>query len=286
MPPDDQQQQQSQQQSQQQQSSDPWFKGFDAETIGHLQNRGWDKKQAPEVVAEAIKSWKEAEKLVGVPANQVVRLPKDASDEKGWDAVWQRLGKPNDAKLYDFSDVKFADGTALEDGFVNTVRETAFKLNLPKDTATAFTRAFAKYLDDADITEKAEKTAKLAEQKAALKTNWGKNEAANTFVAQRAAAALGIAPETVSALESVIGYDKIMEMFRSIGAKIGEDKFITGAQTPAGGGAMTREEALAKKQDLMSNAEWRKAYLGGDKAKFREMQALEIIITGITAQAA
>jgi len=36
---------------------------------------------------------------------------------------------------------------------------------------------------------------------------------------QRAAAALGVPPETVSALESVIGYDKVMEMFRMIGTK-------------------------------------------------------------------
>src|SRR5205807_108285 len=166
--------------------------------------------------------------------------------EKAWDAVWQRLGKPAEAKGYDFTDVKFSDGTPLEEDFVNAVREAAFKLHLPKDAATSITRAFAKYLDDAEVAEKAEKTAKLAEQKAALKKNWGANEAANMFVAQRAAAALGIAPETVSALEGVIGYDKIMEMFRSIGAKIGEDKFITGQQQAAGG-AMTREQAIARK---------------------------------------
>jgi len=164
------------------------------------------------------------------------------------------------------------------------VREAAFKLHLPKDAATSITRAFAKYLDDAEVAEKAEKTAKLAEQKAALKKNWGANEAANMFVAQRAAAALGIAPETVSALEGVIGYDKIMEMFRSIGAKIGEDKFITGQQQAAGG-AMTREQAIARKKELMADKEWVKSYLNKDATKLREMTALNTIIVGEAAAA-
>src|SRR5881394_756652 len=64
----------------------------------------------------------DAEKLVGVPADQVLRVPKDAADEKGWNAVWSRLGKPTDAKGYDFSDIKFADGTAPDATFVETMR--------------------------------------------------------------------------------------------------------------------------------------------------------------------
>ena len=48
------------------------------------------------------------------------------------------------------------------------------------------------------------------------------------IIAQQAAKALGATPEQVAALESVVGYDKVMEMFRSIGSKIGEDKLFTG----------------------------------------------------------
>lgn len=273
--PDDQQQQQQQQQAK------PWYQdvpGMDAEMLGHWQNRGWDKKTAPEVAVEASKAWKGAEHLVGVPADQIVRLPKDQKDEAGWKGVWQRLGAPKEAKEYDFSPIKFSDGSALDEVFVERMRAKAFALNLPKQAALELTQDFAKYLDETDSAESAEKTAKLNEQKAALKKNWGPNEAANLFVAQRAAAALGLDPATVASLEGVIGYDKIMEMFRSIGEKIGEDKFVKSGG-PASTGPMTREQAIAKKADLMSDPIWREAYLKGDQAKLREMMALNTIIT-------
>lgn len=263
----------------------PWYDGvagFDAEFIGHLQNRGWDKKPAAEAAFEALKAFKGVEKMVGIPADQVMKIPKDAADEAGWKAVWTRLGMPVEAKGYDFSDVKRADGKPVDDMLAAALREAAFKAHLPKDAATAVMREVAKYQEGVETKATAERTAKLAEQKLALKVNWGANEPANLFVAQRAAAALGIAPETVSALEGVIGYDKVMEMFRVIGSKIGEDKFITGTGSNAGG-AMTREAAAAKKADLMSNKEWSKSYLDGDKEKFREMQALNIIISGVAA---
>jgi hypothetical protein len=265
----------------------PWFQtvpGIDETTIGHLTNQGWDKKSAGEAAVAAVKAWKEAEKFVGAPATQLLRVPKDAGDEAGWNTVWSRLGKPADAKEYNFADIKFSDGTPLEENFATMMRDTAFRLHLPKDAAAEVTRAFAKYLDAAETSENTEKQAKLVEQKAALKKNWGPNEAANMFVAQRAAAALNIAPETVSALEGVVGYDKIMEMFRQIGSKIGEDKFITSTQG-GGGGAMTLEQAVARRAELMADQAWTKSYLAGDAAKKREMMALNIIITGDTGAA-
>jgi hypothetical protein len=269
-------------------TTQPWYsgvQGIDQEIVGHWTNAGWANKKPEEIAVEATKSWKAAERHVGAPADQIVRLPKELSDEKGWDAVWKRLGKPAEAKGYDFSAIKFADGSALEEGFQNTMREVAYKLNLPKDAATAIAAEFAKYLDGAETSENAERTAKLAEQKAALKKNWGPNEAANMFVAQRSAAALGVTPADIAALESVIGYDRVMEMFRTIGTKIGEDKFIQGTNKGTGNAPMTRDEAVARKADLMSDKVWATAFLAGDKAKAREMEALNIIITGIAAAA-
>lgn len=260
----------------------PWYQGVagvDEEMLGHWTNRGWNTKTAPEVAVEATKAWKGAEHLVGVPADQVLRVPKDVKDEAGWKAVWTRLGKPAEAKDYDFSAIKWSDGTALDEGFVNSAREWAFKFNLPKEAATGLTQEFAKYLDNAESAEKVERDAKLIEQKAALKKNWGPNEPANMFVAQRAAAALGLDPATVASLEGVIGYDKIMEMFRSIGEKIGEDKFVKSGAPGNQGGPMTREQAIAKKADLMSDPVWTAAYLKGDQAKLREMMALSTIIS-------
>ena len=265
-------------------ASKPWYDGVpgvDPEIVGHWQNRGWDKKPAAEVALEATRAWKAAEGKLGVPADQLVRVPKDAADEAGWKALWTRLGAPADAKGYDFADVKRADGTAINEDFANTLRSAALQAHLPKDAAAAMTRAVVKYMEGEDSKKNAEFTAKLTEQRAALKTNWGPNEPAFMLAAQRAAAALGVDPAAVAALEKVVGYDKTMDMFLKIAQKIGEDKFITSEFNKTG--AMTREQAQAKKADLMSNPQWRDSYLAGDKEKQREMIALQTIILGIAA---
>ncbi len=258
-------------------ANQPWYQGVagvDPEMIGHWQNNGWDKKSAAEVAIEATKSWQAAQKYVGIPTAELVRVPKDAADEAGWARLWTRLGKPTDPKEYDFSGVKNADGTPRADGFTDFLRAQAFALNMPKDTAAAFAAKLAKWNDDQAGAAATERAAKLALEKTELAKNWGANFEANKFVAGRAAAALGVDPATVSQLEGVIGYAKIMEMFRTIGSKIGEDKFVTSTQGGGAAGVMTKEQAAARIAELKADAAWVKAYIGGDAAKTREMNAL------------
>jgi hypothetical protein len=100
------------------------------------------------------------------------------------------------------------------------------------------------------------------------------------FVAKRAATALGVTPEAVAALEGVVGYKAVMELFRNVGSKIGEDKFVQSI-TPGGApGVMTKEQAVERKAALMADQVWTKAYLAGDAAKAAEMLALNTMIVG------
>ena len=69
-----------------------------------------------------------------MPANEIVRLPKDPAAPE-WDGVYQRLGRPAKAEEYDFSAVKFQDGSALDDAFVGLVRDAAFKNGLSNEKA-------------------------------------------------------------------------------------------------------------------------------------------------------
>jgi hypothetical protein len=261
----------------------PWYQGVagvDETTIGHWKNKGWDGKSAAEVALEATKAWKAAEGFVGVPADQILRMPKDAADEPGWTAVYNKLGRPVDAKGYDLTAVKRADGSALDADTDAFIRERAFKLNLPKDKAAELAQEIVRREDNARIAADVEKQATIATQKSELDKNWGANKAANMFVAQRAAQALGITPETVAALESQLGYDKIMNMFLSIGQKIGEDKFVSNTQNGGAPGVMTRDQAMARVVDLKKDTVWVKSYLAGDAAKARELEALHRIAIG------
>ncbi len=264
--------------TQQQTTGDPWFKGADAETIGYLQNRGLDKKTPSEAALDISKMHREAEKLIGAPANELIRVPKDQKDEAGWKTVWTRLGAPADPKEYDFSAIKDAAGNPIAAPLADVLRASFGKYHVPKETATALAADIQKQRDNVIAAETTELQAKLETDKAALKKSWGANTEANLFIARNAAKALGVSEEAVAALEKTLGYSAVMEMFRVVGTKIVEAKFVTHQNRP-GGGVMTREEAVARKAELMADDAWTKRYMAGGAVENRELQAVIAIIT-------
>lgn len=254
----------------------PWYtgvEGYTPELVGHIQSKGWDKLDAPKAALELTKAWKEAEKFVGVPANQIIRVPTDVNDAAGWKTLWQRLGAPADAKDYDFTTSKLDAATQ------EVLRSTAAAANLPKDAATAVAAALAKHAETADAAKVADYTAKVEGERATLAKNWGANHAANMIVAKGAAAALGMTPEEIGALEKTVGYARTFEMLRNVGSKIGEDKFITSGGA-GGNGIMTKEQAVAKLADLKKDESFVKRYMTGDTAAAREMAQLHTLIHG------
>jgi hypothetical protein len=251
----------------------------DPDLIGHIQQRGWDTKDPAAVALEAAKAHREAERRLGVPADQLVRWPKDASDEANWAAVRERLGVPKEATGYDFANVKFTDGSDLDERFVTTMRDTAVKLGLPAEAAVGVAQSFAKFLDDAEAAETAEAGVKLEAERSSLKQNWGTNYQANLDVAKHTAEALGVKPEAINALESQIGYAAVMEMFRTIGEKTGEARFVQSLAPGAGAGElMTVEQAQTRINDLKADESWVSSYLAGDVAKARQMADLQKIV--------
>lgn len=255
----------------------PWYEGADADTIGHIQNRGWHDKDAKTAALEAVKAHREAERFLGIPKDQIVRVPTDAADEAGWKTVYSRLGAPDTKDGYDLSGVKFADGTELDQGFSDFFKTTAAAAHLPKEAAATIAREFVKFTEQQNQSEINEAQATLVKATEALKTNWGNNYEGNLFVAKRAAAALGVTPEAVAALEKAVGYDKVMEMFRNVGSKIGEDKFIT-SETPGLPGVKTKEGALAELKNLKSDEAWAKRLLAGDRETVRQFEALSTLM--------
>jgi hypothetical protein len=259
----------------------PWYEGkVDAEIIGHWDNKGWKKDDPASVAIEASKQARELAKHFGVPPEQLIKLPKDANDTAGWNGVYERLGAPKDAKDYDFTLVKHADGTDPAPALVDTMRSTAASLHLPKDRATDLAKAVVKHLDDTAAAATADRTAKLGAEKAALQQSWGANFDFNKLTAMQGAKRLGVDPETVNSLEGVVGYSKIMEMFRKIGAGTSEDTFVDRGGG-GGHGIATREGAVARMAELQSDKAWVERLLKGDMVARREFDSLSQQIAGV-----
>lgn len=261
----------------------PWYEGkANAEVIGHLQNRiGKD----DDAVAAAIKMTQahlEATRMLSVPADRLLKLPAKADDIDGWNAVYAKLGAASKADDYKYDGLKFKDGSELDDGFTGLMRNVSSKLHLSVDGSKELASELVKFMDAADEATLAENTAKLAEAKTKLEKNWGQNFQANQFVASQAAQRLGFTQEEITGLQGLVGYDRIMEAFRKIGAGMGEDIFVQG-QGSTGGGIMTRDQAAARITELKADTAWVQRYQNGGVKEKQEMTALHHIVYGSKA---
>lgn len=258
-----------------------WYAGFDDETKGYVQNKGLSAKSLSEAFSTVVKMNRDADKFIGAPATEMVRLPKDPNAPE-WSNVYKRLGALNAPEEYKFEGVKHSGDKPLSDALTDTLRKAAFSAHLSPDAANVMAKEVVKHYDSTEASRLADQTAKVEAEKKILKDNWGVNGVTNMVVAKNAAVALGIDAEAVEALEKTVGYAKVMEMFRHIGSKIGEDKFISmggsGGRQP-----MTKEAAVSEKADLMRDEAWVKRYNAGGVDEKRKMWALNQIITGISA---
>lgn len=262
----------------------PWFDGIDAETLGHWDNKGW-KKDDPKVLAtELTKAWKGLERHFGTPADQLLKLPKDATDEAGWAAVRQRLGMPAEAKDYDFSSVKFSDGTELDQGFTDAMRGALHRAGVPKDAAPDVVKAVVGFMDAADQADATNRQATLTRERKALESEWGTNFEFNRVTAmQGARRAVGsdeAAAKVVEAMQEALGYKATMEFWRKIGAGTTEDSFV---DVQKGGSVTTRNGAVARKAELEGDPDWVKRYIAGGAKERQEMNSLLEQIHGAAA---
>jgi hypothetical protein len=117
----------------------------------------------------------------------------------------------------------------------------------------------------------------LSKETEKLKGNWGNNFAANKTVAENTMGKLGVTDEQKEALQKTIGYAATMELFRNMGARIGEDKFVTSGS--GGGSVMTANEANYRLQALQNDKLWYDKFMAGDvnaKTEFDTLTRLSV----------
>lgn len=230
----------------------PWHQGIDAEFLGHWQNKGWKTDDPKDIAINATKQARELEKHFGVPADQIVKMPKQGAPEADIKAFRQRLGMPADPKEYDFSTIKDAAGQPIAQALSDTLRNSAHQAGLNKEAAATIAAAVQKSLDDAKAAEKAIADAKVDTERAKLKTDWGPNYDYNHLKAMEGARRLGISPEAVELMEKQVGYAAVMNAMRKIGVGTSEDNFIERG-AGSGGNPTTREGAVARLAELKAD---------------------------------
>lgn len=234
------------------------FEGLSEENKSFVANKGF--KSYDDVVTSYIN----LEKYQGVPADKILKLP-DENNADEVNAFYNKLGRPEKAEDYKF---EIADGQ--DDSIAKAIAPELFKAGLSQKQAAAI----YKTLEAAKIeqTKAAEAAAVKAEED--LKSEWGANYDNNLKAAQQAAKIAGVTAEQIEALQKATDYKTVMNMFKNLASKFGEDALRGAGDNKQTRFTLTPQQAREKIEQLKTNKDWVQKISSGDKAALQEYDEL------------
>ena len=234
------------------------FEGLSEDAMTFVSNKGFKS------VEDVVTSYRNLEKLQGVPADKLIRLP-DENNADEVNAFYNKLGRPEKAEDYKF---EIADGQ--DDSIAKAIAPELFKAGLSQKQAAAI----YKTLEAAKIeqTKAAEAAAVKAEED--LKSEWGTNYDNNLKAAQQAAKIAGVTAEQIEALQKATDYKTVMNMFKNLASKFGEDTLRGAGDNKQTRFTLTPQQAREKIEQLKTNKDWVQKISSGDKAALQEYDEL------------
>ena len=254
----------------------------DPEILGHIQNLGWHNLEPAQAAAEAVKAHRNVVKLMGAPADQLLRIPRP-DDPDATKAFWQRLGATDKAEDFKFEGVEF-DDPEWQSGFTEAVKQAAIDNHIPREMAEKLAQRIFKFAADKGAERETATAAQMEADRQELVREWGDPNSARfraaSHIADRAIDALGITPEQQQQLADTMGRMAVAKLFHKIGAAMQEDKFVAG-NAPAASGIMTREQAVARRSELIADTDFRARFDRGEPNARKELDSLIRIISGV-----
>jgi HPt (histidine-containing phosphotransfer) domain-containing protein len=228
--------------------------GFDDDTVGWLENKGFENPQA------AITSQRELEKKMGGPPEMLQKWP-ESDDKDGFDAIYHRLGTPKDVEGYKF---EFEEGAAVDPDTLTWFKKTALGRRMPNDMAqgvildwnTEVARLQGEQQQSMEVQDQIEETE--------LRNTWGTKYDERIDYGRRALVALGLEEEKIDSLQSALGPKVLAQMAAKIADAMGEDTIANETDTPAFG--TSKEQVEASIKELADE-------LGADKKRFDRFRA-------------
>ena len=215
-----------------------WSKqGLDNDAMALVNDRQW--KGIPDVLS----SYRNLEKLTGVPPERILKLPGANDPVESWGAVYDRLGRPKAATDYK---IPLPEGDTGE--FAKVIAPIFHEAGLSQGQVQKIAEKHNAFI--AEQTKQATEAAKTAHaaEMTQLQTEWGADYQKNNDVVDRAAESFGMTKDHILALKQAMGPSAAMKFLHNIGSKIAvEGSFVAGDK---GGGsgfdAMNSQMAIAK----------------------------------------
>ncbi|WP_414464364.1 hypothetical protein [Hyphomicrobium sp. DY-1] len=193
-------------------------------------------------------------------ARDVIGLPKDANDAEGWNKVHMALGRPEKSDEYTF---KFGENAEIHPKMEAFAKELFFGVGASPAAAQAGVEKWQALVGE--IAQEQQDAAKAENDAAveALKTKWGSGWEQNIASGQAAVKAMGIEDATLQALDKSVGMAAVLQLFATIGKKLGVETPTIDAPGAAGGSlaSMTKEQAGAEIQKLSNDKSFQDSML-------------------------
>lgn len=234
------------------------FEGLSQEAMEFVNNKGF------KTIEDVVNGYRNYEKYQGVPQEKLLKLP-DENNADEVNAFYKKLGRPDKAEDYKF---EIAEGQ--DDAIAKAIAPELFKIGLSQKQAAAI----YKTLETAKIEQGKAAEAAAIKAEEDLKSEWGSNYDNNLKAAQQAAKIAGVTPEQIEALQKATDYKTVMNIFKNLASKFGEDVLRGAGNNQQSRFALTPQQAREKIEQLKSNAEWVAKMNSGDKAALQEYDEL------------
>jgi len=222
-------------------------------------------------------SYYNAQKMIGVPKDQLLRLPTSDKPED-WAPVYNRLGrpeKPDDYKL------KVPEGfPPAEKAYAESVMAAAHGAGLSQKQFETMTGWLYERAGQALATQKANQEGAVAKGIGSLKAEWGQafdvkveqSRAALDYYAEKA----GLGDELKKAMDETGAgnHPAFVKLFNYMGLRLGEDGALTGK---AFGSAVLQSPVEAAQQinALMADQNFMKQYMNPNRRDPAHIEAVE-----------
>jgi hypothetical protein len=243
-----------------------WYSDLPPELQGNLEKKGWNN---PKALPEVVSKYFELEKQYR--AGDKVMLPKDEADKEGYDALYNRLGRPESPDKYAFPEG--VDGE-LAKALAPKLHELGISQKQAQGLATID-------LERAAAAQEAERVRVVNDQNAAdqaLRSEWGQKYNENMEFARRAMRGLGLnLDQGFIPMAAAIGSKNALKLLHLAGLNTREDNAASVGDAAAGFG-MTPNRAKAELQE--KGADLLRRARAGDKGAVAHWQRLQKAIAG------
>lgn len=241
----------------------PWTDGFSDDDLGFVQNKGYESPEA------LLKAYRNLNKHMGASEKNLLRMPDPGEP---MDEIFARLGRPEAAKDYTFTQVEgFEGGERLD-----RMRETAFSKGVSQE---GFQSIIDEFVSGEIEQKQAEADIKLSTFNAeneSMKLEWGKDYQKKVDIADSTARAMNLSDEFRNSIRDAVGPKAAIEFLNEVGKLTGEDNInsINGEASHESTTEQMNQEIESIKEDVKNNPAKKKEYFAKGE-NYKRHQALQ-----------